>query len=81
VGALNHTRHLWCIAYLYTLDSVLDHSLGHTVRHAIQDCESQEGEPIVGDNIGCTETVDEGWAGAPGGGFVVLGYGRDCTEG
>jgi len=39
---------------------------------------SREGEPIVG----CTETVDEGWAGAPElrGGFVVLGYGQDCTE-
>jgi len=38
----------------------LDHSPGHTVRHAIQDCGSREGEPIVGGHIGCTETVDEG---------------------
>ena len=82
MGALNRTRHFWCIPYVYTLDSVFDRSLGQTARHAIHRIAGiGESEPIVGDHIECTETVDEGWAGAPGGGFVVLGYGRDCTEG
>ena len=35
-----------------------------------------DGEPMVR----CTEMVDEEWAGVPGGGFVGLGYGRDCRR-